>query len=181
MNNDPYYQDLVAAGVPPATAAIMFTQNQQFVQMNHQFAQQQQTILALTNEIKDLAANKVGTTPTNTEGLFNAFAETVRAWNATNRPPNANEVRHWKRARDWYKITSSIKESCEKANAGEDPDEDATKFASFAKYLGSSKSAWSKSATKSTDNVQCRKCGRTNHQEKDCRARTDFRGIKLED
>lgn len=67
MNNDPYYQDLVAAGVPPATAAIMFTQNQQFVQMNHQFAQQQQTILALTNEIKDLAANKrpfgLGTQP----------------------------------------------------------------------------------------------------------------------
>jgi len=189
MQQDPYYIQLIDANVQPGLAAVLYQQHVaaqqtalQMQQTTQLLTQQNQTIANLTNQIHTMASNKAGAAPTNTEGLFNAFAVIVRSWHTSNRAPTEFEATHWERARDWYKISGNIKEACEKANAGEATDPDTVRLVGIAKLIqGKSNTQITKPGKPSGGNfIQCKRCGRTNHTESTCSAKTDFRGIKLE-
>lgn len=139
----------------------------------------QESLTAMRTELARVASSKVSqAVPTNTESLLKAFSDTTKIWNTADRAPSESEVQFWEVAYEWYKTTGSIKDSFDKANAGETPDKDFEKLVTFAKLLRSKDRASTK--PKDTPSVVCHRCFRTNHPTDRCRAKTTSDGIKLE-
>ncbi len=139
----------------------------------------QESVNALKAELARVASSKVSQAiPTNTESLLKTFSDATKIWSTAGRAPSDSEVQFWETVYDWYRSTGSIKDSFDKANAGEAPDKDLEKLATFAKLLrGKDRSVPKPKDTKPT---VCHRCYRTNHTTDKCHAKTTIDGIKLE-
>lgn len=91
----------------------------------------------------------------------------------------------WTAAGNWYRLNSNLKEAFSKAAKGEKPDpksvEISSLFKDFAKSIKGGKGKTAEGGGSSDSSKKCTRCKHRGHIKKNCFAKVDADGIKLEE